>query len=684
MENFTENLPTAQETAEVPVLEGQIGMEEWLKTRAAAAPSSEGAGNASEKRKEEADPLSGDGWEDDNWVPESPEPPAEVRSAPAAPPEKPSCASLSEAIAKYSSALTDADREKALHDMELFAENGDIKACLLLGRNYSPYAPNGFVHKEEQASLQWFEKAASLGSARGANEAAFLLYRGSSAIQNPELALKYAETAVWLEPDNDTYLRNRNVLREQVKENEPELSEAVPEAAPTPAPLSGEPEAAAPTREAPPRKRHSKRLFSWNLFRKRTPAQKEESPEREARESASPAAEEPAAPAAEDASVPAAENSVVPAAEESPAAEETPADTVQAAEDFLPGDLGESPAEDMEATQLSAEDAEGEEAAEDVEEAEAAEEPEPLPSLEEAVRRYNQSLTTAERQDAVLVIEKIAQQGDVRACLLLANSYLPKSPTGFPHRSERKALRWYQKASELGSGKGANEAASLFFSGSPEVRDPAAAYPYSLRSIQLNPENEVYQKNFEVIRTRLLQQNIRPKTMEEVENAVSEPDHAAKLERRKEKRPARTKRKEYVPSQVRNETLLAESEEGRLFVFDVCCGVAIIVLAILFSVRGMFAFLIPLGVLAALLIWVNLQMSGCHLCLYENYITGRCSYGRDVCIPIRSITSIGTNVMGAVRIASPHSVSSFYLIKNTDDFLRQLNQQVTKVQETDS
>lgn len=150
------------------------------------------------------------------------------------------------------------------------------------------------------------------------------------------------------------------------------------------------------------------------------------------------------------------------------AAEETPADTVQAAEDFLPGDLGESPAEDMEATQLSAEDAEGEEAAEDVEEEEAAEEPEPLPSLEEAVRRYNQSLTTAERQDAVLVIEKIAQQGDVRACLLLANSYLPKSPTGFPHRSERKALRWYQKASELGSGKGANEAASLFFSGSPD------------------------------------------------------------------------------------------------------------------------------------------------------------------------------------------------------------------------
>lgn len=658
MDNRTKDTPNTTKPTEPPVLEGQIGLEEWLKTRASAdAPIEKDTKSTQESRKEGSDPFSGDGWEDDDWVPADPEEPEDAKDLHVVPEEKPESASLQEAIAKYSSALTDSQREEAIRDMKYFAGNGDVKACLLLARNYSPYAPNGFPRKEEASSLQWFLKAASLGSARGANEAAFLLYRGSDAIRNPALALQYAEQAVKLDPENETYLRNRDAIREEVQNSKNANLEAMPEETPPVIPIPGSaPAAAAPAPETYARKPRAKRKFSLNLFRKKSV--KKDTKETESKE-------------------PETDSSATEESEKSPAPEAS-ADLDRGGEEFHPGELSGNPAEDTEATLLSTEEAKEEESQNP--------EPEPLPTLEEAVDRYNHSTSASVRQDAVLVIEKIAQQGDVRACLLLANSYLPKSANGFQHRSEKTALHWYQRASALGSGKGANEAASLLFAGSPEVRDPAAAYPYSLRSIQLNPENEVYQKNFEFIRTRLLQQDIRPKTLEEAEAEVSEENVSETLTAWNRKPPAKTKRTEhsYRPPQVRNEKLLAESEEGRLLVFDICSGTALVVLAILFYVRDMLSFLIPLAVLLALLIWVNLQMSGCHLCLYENYITGRCSYGRDVCIPIRSITSIGTNAMGAVRIASPNSVSSFYLLKNTEDFLALLNKHVTKVQNTDS
>jgi hypothetical protein len=272
--------------------------------------------------------------------------------------------------------------------------------------------------------------------------------------------------------------------------------------------------------------------------------------------------------------------------------------------------------------------------------------------LAAAIELYKSAETDEVRTQAINIIEAMANSGDVSACLILGVNYDPSKEKGFVERDEVKALEWYKKAAELGDAKGANEAAILCYRGSPDVQDKESAAKYIKMAVDMDPDNEVYKKNYGVIVPKVTEPEIKPEDDGGEDNGAEDP-------------PA-----EDIPD--------GKGKVGEKPVIDGICGnllfVNIAFLAVIIAVGAAGYFLkmlsvclIPLVVLIAVAALLNVSMSKCHISVTNRRISGRISYQRLIDMPLDCVTSVGTCVFGGVKVTAASCRCAFYLVKNADE-----------------
>ena len=285
-----------------------------------------------------------------------------------------------------------------------------------------------------------------------------------------------------------------------------------------------------------------------------------------------------------------------------------------------------------------------------------------------AIELYKSAENDSVREQAIGIMEAMAQAGDVTACLILGVNYDPTKEKGFTRRDEAKALEWYEKAAELGEAKGANEAAILYFRGSEELRDKEKAEKYIRMAVDMAPDNEVYKKNFDVIVEKPKPVPVPDPAPEDAADDCGEDKAEKDGDDGEDDDPADEYRGDEDNDPQAMELPIISSERGSLMIFDLVCGVVIAALAVLYFVwkldyyylAGIIALLIAAGVF-------NWRMLGCSVSVTTRRVTGRRSFQRMIDVPLDTVTSVGTCSFGGVSVTAASSRSAFYLIKNADD-----------------
>jgi len=275
--------------------------------------------------------------------------------------------------------------------------------------------------------------------------------------------------------------------------------------------------------------------------------------------------------------------------------------------------------------------------------------------LAAAIELYKSAETDDVREQAIKIIEAMADGGDVSACLILGVNYDPSKDKGFLERDESKALEWYKKAADLGDAKGANEAAILCFRGSPDVQDKESAAKYIQKAVELDPENEVYRKNYNVIMPKEPEPEPEPvKAAEDDEGDGGEDDTVGA--------PAAPKQ------ESEGERTVIEGDDGDLKILNIACLVIIVACGVALFLMGMLVtYLIPFLVLIAIVALLNVSMDKCHITVTNRRISGRISYQRLIDMPLDCVTSVGTCAFGGVKVTAASCRCAFYLVKNADE-----------------
>lgn len=272
-----------------------------------------------------------------------------------------------------------------------------------------------------------------------------------------------------------------------------------------------------------------------------------------------------------------------------------------------------------------------------------------------AIELYKSAQSDGVREQAIGIMEGMAREGDVSACLILGVNYDPAKDKGFTRRDEAKALEWYEKAAELGEAKGANEAAIMYFRGSPEIRDKEKAQKYIRMAVDMAPDNEVYQKNFDVIVGKPEPQP-EPEPEAAADAAAAEGDEAGDEYRGDD------------GGESAGERPVAAGVTGGMLVFDIACGVIIAAACALYFLWKLdFWYLGGIAALLLLVFFFNFRMQKCSVSVTNRRVSGRCSFQRYVDVPMDSVTSVGTCAFGGLKVTAASSRSAFYLIKNSDE-----------------
>ncbi len=282
-----------------------------------------------------------------------------------------------------------------------------------------------------------------------------------------------------------------------------------------------------------------------------------------------------------------------------------------------------------------------------------------------AIDLYRSAENDGVRDQAIGIIEAMANSGDVSACLILGVNYDPTKEKGFTRRDEGKALEWYKKAAELGEAKGANEAAILYFRGSEENRDRELAQKYIRMAVDLAPDNEVYAKNFDVIMPKPEPQPEEDGAERDAPDAGSDGDDEDDDESDEAED---TVDDDGEDAEDSGEKPVAVGQTGNMLVFNIACGVIIAAVAALFILWRLDPlYYIGLGALLALVLYLNYRMQRCYVSVTTRRVSGRCSFQRMIDVPVDSISSVGTCSFGGVKVTAPSCKAAFYLITNADE-----------------
>lgn len=283
--------------------------------------------------------------------------------------------------------------------------------------------------------------------------------------------------------------------------------------------------------------------------------------------------------------------------------------------------------------------------------------------LAAAIELYKSAESDPVRQQAIGIITAMADGGDVTACLILGVNYDPAKEKGFLERDAVKALEWYKKAADLGDAKGANEAAILSFRGGPEVQNKELAAELIQKAVDIEPDNEIYQKNLVVIKGQPKEKAPEP---EDNSDADSAGEDGAEVSDSLEK-------------------TVIEGVDGNMLWLDVAFGVIILACGGVLAYEGLLmSFLIPFLVLVALVAFINLQMLSCHITVTTRRVSGRISFLRLIDMPLDCISSVGTTAFGGVKVTAASCRGTFYLVKNPDEVRAAIAGLLVKRQESAS
>jgi hypothetical protein len=252
---------------------------------------------------------------------------------------------------------------------------------------------------------------------------------------------------------------------------------------------------------------------------------------------------------------------------------------------------------------------------------------------------YSTAQSQEERDTYVHRLEDMGDKGDAQACLILGLNYDPYRHKGFHARSEETSLHWYTKSADLGNARAANEAAILFYRGTPVVRNRELAIRYAETAVSLAPENEVFAKNLSIIKSG-------PYRDRYTTNSRKNPDE-----------------------------ILLQGKAKKLTPFNITYTSLVALIAVICTVTGAISLGLlayPVAGLLLLQLLINYAISKCKVIIASGYITGQCSFHRDVCIPMKCIRAVGTSVFGGIKVSAANVNAVFYMLENDDEIYNTL------------
>ncbi len=362
--------------------------------------------------------------------------------------------------------------------------------------------------------------------------------------------------------------------------------------------------------------------------------------EAEAVTEAAPAVEEPAAEASspEEESAASSEDAEAEDAPEKTASEETVLSSAVSETDELENAAKETSAEILDDTAPSSE-LPGPEPAGSSTDAEISSVPEQPWTVSNILEGYSAAQSQEERNAYVRRLEDMGDKGDAQACLILGLNYDPYRHKGFQARNEETSLRWYTKSADLGNARAANEAAILFYRGTPVVRNRELAIRYAETAVSLAPDSEVFAKNLSIIKSG----------------------------------PYRDR---YTAGSKKNpDEILLQGKAKNLAPFNITYTSAVALIAAICAVTGAISLSLlayPVAGLLLLQLLINYAISKCKVIIASGYITGQCSFHRDVCIPMKCIRAVGTSVFGGIKVSAANVNAVFYMLENDDEIYNTL------------